>query len=139
MTPGFLEWAPISASALISSYLSEPQRICQSRHHLILQPEQIGYVFLDAVGPEMRAGLRVDELGVDAHPVLVALHRAFENIAHAELLADFLGVKVLALESEGGVARDHEAVADARQIGGEVFRAARALNAFSAPGFSRRY
>ena len=68
----------------------------------------------------MRAGFRVDELGVDAHPVLVALHRAFEHIAHAELLADRLGVDALALVGEGGVAGDDEAVADARQVGRQV-------------------
>ena len=62
----------------------------------------------------MRAGFAINKLRVDAHPVLVALHRAFENIAHAQFLADLLGVDVLALECKGGVARDHEAVADAR-------------------------
>ena len=34
---------------------------------------------------------------------------------------DLLGVDALALVGEGGVARDDEAIADARQIGGEVF------------------
>src|SRR5207237_1220046 len=53
--------------------------------------------------------------------VLFALHRAFEHVAHAELLADLLRIDGLALEGKGGVARDHEAVADARQIGGEIF------------------
>jgi hypothetical protein len=37
------------------------------------------------------------------------------------LFADLLGVDILTLEGERSVARDHEAVADARQIGGEVF------------------
>ena len=69
----------------------------------------------------MRARFGVDELGVDAHPVLVALHRAFEHVAHPQLLADRLGVEVLALVGEGGIAGDDGAVADARQIGGEVF------------------
>ena len=96
------------------------QRIGQSRHHLILQLEEIGDAFLEPIGPEMRAGLAINKLRVDAHPVLVALHRAFEDIAHAQFLADLLGVDVLALEGEGGIARDHEAVADAREIGGEV-------------------
>ncbi len=86
-----------------------------------MQLEQVGDVLLEAVGPEMRARFRVDELRVDAHAVLVALHRAFEHVANAELLADLLGVDGLALEGEGGVARDDEAVADARKIGGEVF------------------
>jgi hypothetical protein len=69
----------------------------------------------------MRAGFRVNQLRVDAHPSLIALHRAFEDVADAELFADLLGVDGLALVGEGGVARDHEAVADAREIGCEVF------------------
>jgi hypothetical protein len=68
----------------------------------------------------MRARFRVNELGVDAHPVGVALHRAFEDITHAELLADRLGVDVFALEGEGGIAGDDEAVVQTRQFGGEI-------------------
>ena len=49
----------------------------------------------------MRAGLGINELRIDAHMVPVALHRAFEDIAHAQLFADLLGVNVLALEGEG--------------------------------------
>ena len=98
------------------------QAIGQSRHDLILELEQVGDVFLEAVGPKMRAGARIDELGVDAHPVLVALHRAFQHIAHAELPADLPGVDVLALEAEGGIAGDHEAIVDARQIGRQILR-----------------
>ena len=64
------------------------QSISQPRHHLILQLEEVGYVFLEAVSPEMRAGLAIDELRVDTDMVLVALHRAFENIADAQFLAD---------------------------------------------------
>ena len=61
----------------------------------------------------MRARFRVDELGVDADAVLVALDRAFEHIANAEFLADLLGVDGLALVGERGVAGDYETVADA--------------------------
>ena len=69
----------------------------------------------------MRAGVRVDELRVDPHPILVALDRAFEHIANADLLADLLGVDRFALVGEGRAAGDHETVADARQLGGQVF------------------
>jgi len=65
----------------------------------------------------MRAGVGVDELRVDARAALVALHRALKHVSNAELSADFLCVDVLALESEGGVARDDEAAADAREFG----------------------
>src|SRR5271168_3575053 len=68
----------------------------------------------------MRAGFRVDELRVDTDAVLVALRRAFEHIADAELLADLLRVDALPLKGESRVARDHEAVADAREISCQV-------------------
>ena len=96
------------------------KRAGEARDHFVLELEQVHHVFLESVGPEMRAAFRVDELGVDAHPVGVALHRAFEDVAHAKFLADRLGVEVLALEGEGGVAGDDEAVVEARQFGGEI-------------------
>ena len=68
------------------------QGVGQPRDDLILQLEQISHVLLEPLGPEMRAGFRVDELRVDPHPVLVALDRAFEHVANAELLADLFGV-----------------------------------------------
>ena len=100
------------------------QRIGQSRHHLILQLEQVGYVFFKSFGPEMGAGFRIDELGVDAEAVLIALDRTFEYVAHAKLPADLLGVDRFALVGEGCRAGDHEAVADARKVGGQIVREA---------------
>jgi hypothetical protein len=67
----------------------------------------------------MSAAAGVDELGVDPHPVAARLHRAFENIAHAQILADRLDVDRLALEGHGRVARDNECVAHARETGGQ--------------------
>jgi hypothetical protein len=45
--------------------------------------------------------------------IAARLHRAFENIAHAEILADRLGVDRLALEGHGRVVRDDEAAVNA--------------------------
>ena len=118
MASGFFEWTLFSASALVSSL---PRLFSASRATtLVLQLEQVGHVFLEAIGPEMRAGRRIDQLRVDAHAVLVTLHRAFEHVAHAEFLADLLGVDGLALEREGRVAGDDEAAADAREVGREI-------------------
>ena len=69
----------------------------------------------------MIAGLRVDKLDIDAYAARVALDRAFEHVTDAELLADFPGVDILALEAEGGVARDHERAAQPGEVGGEIF------------------
>ena len=66
----------------------------------------------------MRAGLGVDELGIDRDSILIALHRTFQQVSDAELPTDLFGVSALALE--GGVAGDHETVVDARQLGREV-------------------
>ena len=68
----------------------------------------------------MSAALGVDQLCIDAHLVLIALHGTFQYVANAELLADILRVDILTLEREGGVARDDEGAAEAREVGGEA-------------------
>src|SRR5208337_567836 len=85
-----------------------------------LQLEYVGDVLFETIGPKMGAARRVDQLRVDAHSALVALHRSFEDVSHAKLLADLLGVDVLPLERESRVAGDHETAANARQIGGQI-------------------
>ena len=85
-----------------------------------MQLEQVRNVLLEAFGPEMRAGRRVDELRVDPHPVLIALHRAFEDVANAKFLADLLGVGGPALICARRGAGDHEAVTDVRQVRSQV-------------------
>ena len=105
----------LSLEQLIAQGVGEP------RDDLVLHLQQIGPRGIELIRPKMGTAIGIDELGVDAHPVLVPPHRAFEHVAHAELLADLLGVYALALVGKGRVARDDEAAADARQIGGEVF------------------
>ena len=114
---GFVECALLCVSALTSS---KPKALA-SRDDLVLHLQQIGPSGIELIRPKMRTAMGIDELGVDAHPVLVPPHRAFEHVANAEFLADLLGVDALALVGEGRVARDDETVADARQIRGEVF------------------
>ena len=78
---------------------------------LVLRLQQIGARGVELFGPEVRAAVGVDELGVDPHLVAARLNRAFQHIAHAQILADRLGVDRLALVGEGRIARDDEAVA----------------------------
>ena len=68
----------------------------------------------DAALDLRRAG---GELGIEAHLTAAGLHRAFQHIAHAQFLADGLGVDRLTLEGEGRIAGDHEAVRDMREAG----------------------
>ena len=91
----------------------------QMRDNLVLHLQQIGAGSVELIGPEMGAAPGVDELGVDPHLIAARLNRAFQHIAHAQILADRLGVDRLALVGKGGVARDDEAVADARESGGQ--------------------
>ena len=114
-------WRPFRAARLVGHQL-DIQLAREAGDDFVLHAEKVGEGSVKAVGPQMRADLRVDQLRVDANPILVALDRALEHIAHTELLADRLGVGILPLEGEGGVARDHEAVADAREVRGEIFR-----------------
>ena len=90
------------------------------RNDLVLHVEEIGQGLVEALGPEMIAGLGIDELDVDAHAVAAALHRAFEDIAHVQFAADLLQIDGLALVGEGGVAPDDERAGDAREVGGQA-------------------
>ena len=85
----------------------------------VLHLQQIGARRVELFGPEVRAAAGVDELGVDPHPLAARLNRAFENIAHPQILADRLSVDRFALEGHGRVARDHEVAGDARESGGQ--------------------
>jgi hypothetical protein len=91
----------------------------QMRDDRVLRLQQIGAGRIELFGPQMRTAAGVDELGVDAHPVAARLDRAFENIAHAQILTDRLGVDRPAPEGHGRIARDDEAVAHARETGGQ--------------------
>ena len=84
------------------------QRARQARDDLVLHVEQIGERLVEPLGPEMIAGLGVDELDVDAHAVSAALDAAFEHVADVQLARRSLQVDRLALVGEGRVAGDHE-------------------------------
>jgi hypothetical protein len=56
----------------------------------------------------MRAGLRIDQLNIDAHAAAPALDAAFERVAHIEFPPDLFHVGGLALVGEGRIARDDE-------------------------------
>ena len=95
-------------------------RARQMGDDLVLRLQQIGAGRVELLGPDMGAAVGVNELGVDPHLIAAGLHRAFQNVAHAQIFADGLGVDRLALEREGRVARDHEAVRDLCEAGGQL-------------------
>src|SRR4030095_3217322 len=86
----------------------------------VLDAEDIGEVPVIAVGPDMAAGLSVDQLGGDAYPVARLAHAAFEHMADTQLLRDVAHIDRLALEREGGVARDDLERRNLGEVGGDV-------------------
>jgi hypothetical protein len=98
-----------------------PKHACKLDGDRVLQREEIGDLPIKTVGPEMPAGFSVNELRIHAHALSRLADAPFEHIAHAELAPDPLHVYWLALESEGGVARDHERLRQPRQLGGQIF------------------
>jgi hypothetical protein len=68
----------------------------------------------------MRAGQRIDQLPGDAHLRSRLAHRAFQNIAHAELAPDLLHVDGAALVGEGRITGDDKEPADLRQRGDDL-------------------
>ena len=70
----------------------------------------------------MRAGLRVDELDIDAQPIAGALNAALQHITHVQLAPDLLQIDMFSLVGESSVAPDHERAGDAREIGGQALR-----------------
>jgi hypothetical protein len=71
---------------------------------------------VEALRPHMRAALRRDQLGADPHPRADPAHAAFENIAHAELVANVADVERLAAEGERGLPRYDERTRKMREI-----------------------
>jgi hypothetical protein len=49
------------------------QTVSQSCNNFILQLKEIGDALLEPVGPKVRSSLAINQLRVDADPVLVAL------------------------------------------------------------------
>jgi len=68
----------------------------------------------------MRAAFGIDQLHVDLYLVAEAPHAAFQDITDPKVLADLLHIDRFPFEAEGGAAGDHEAVGDAREVGGQI-------------------
>jgi hypothetical protein len=71
---------------------------------LVLQGEQIARVAVQAVGPQMRVGLGIDQLGAHTHLVARPLDAPFQHIAHAQLAADLLRASGPVAIGEGRIA-----------------------------------
>lgn len=64
----------------------------------------------------MDAGLRVDELGVDANRIGDLLNRPLENVTDMQLVADLLGALARAFIDKGRLGGDDEEVGKAAEL-----------------------
>lgn len=79
---------------------------------LVLHREEIRDRLVESVGPDMRAGLSVYELRIDAHPIAASQDAPFEHIPNAKFAPDLLEIDRLALVGERGVPGDDEGAAN---------------------------
>ena len=70
-----------------------------ARYPVLLFEDVVKRVF-EAVGPDMGAAGRVDQLAGNAHTVARFTHAAFEHIAHTKLAADLTQIRGFALVGE---------------------------------------
>src|SRR6185369_2299106 len=111
----------LALGALPRGGLDAPRQYCDDRRsHRVLDREDVFQVAIVTLGPHMPVGLCVDQLYGDAHAVAGPSHAAFDDVLHPEVLGDLPHVDRLAFEFEGGVARDHEQIVKARQVGQDV-------------------
>ena len=68
--------------------LGQPQarfdRTGDAGRNLVLQLKNVVERAIEAVGPDVSAGRRVDQLAGDAHPIAGFAHAAFEHVAHTQ-------------------------------------------------------
>ncbi len=92
------------------------------RDNVHLQFAELGAVAIEAVGPNMCAGVGRDKLGVDSYVFAGAPHASFERVTHAEFAPNLLHVDRLALVGEGGVASNDETILQMGEIRRQIVR-----------------
>src|SRR5947209_9505044 len=92
----------------------EIQRDRNLTRYLVKQPEQVVGGLLEAIGPDMKVGLGVDQLGIDADPISNPAHAALQDVTNAQVATDLSAVDQLIAISERRVAGDHDHVGNAR-------------------------
>ena len=67
---------------------------------LLLHPEAVGEIALEAAGPQVGVARGLDQLGRDPHPRALAAHRALDDVPHAQRLGDLRQGERASLERE---------------------------------------
>src|SRR5215469_8042519 len=114
---------PQSALLLRIAY----SRCNRDRHRLsdlILHRENVSEFTIIAFGPDVVAGLGLDQLRGDADAVAGTSHGAFEYVAYTKVASDPFHIDGAALIGEAGIAGDHEQRRIARQRGDDLLNRA---------------
>ena len=88
--------------------------------HLVLDLEDVREVAIEALGPEMMSGCRFHQLRRDPHPRACFADAPFQHVADAEVTADLLDARRLALVGHDRIARDHAQLLEAGQLRDQV-------------------
>ena len=112
--PGFVI-LPLLDLALLARHCAD-----DLPRHLVLQGQRVLSGLVVALGPDVLARLRVDELGCDADLISLLADAAFQRIVDVEIAADLADVDRFAFVDKGRVARDHREIGKARQHGDDV-------------------
>ena len=75
---------------------------------------------LVALGPDLSAGGRIDQVDVDSQRVASPLQAPLEQVAHAEIARDVLRLHCAVPVAERRVGRDHEQGRELREVGDDL-------------------
>jgi hypothetical protein len=96
---------PATGFCRLQSWLDDAR---SADRDFVLKLEDVFKQTVEPVGPEIRAGRRIDKLRADAHAAAGFANRTFENVAHSQFTPDPLHVDRLALVCKAGIAGDDE-------------------------------
>ena len=96
------------------------ERRCDRRGDLVLDGENVFELSVVALGPDVGFSLAVDELHGHSDPVHRLAHASLDDVVDPEFAGDLLRLDRLSLVDEHGVARDHQKLTEARQLGDDV-------------------
>ena len=110
----------LAERVLLARQQLDLQHLDDAAGDLVLHREHVREHPVEALGPQILAGIRVDELRREADPLAGLAHAALQDVAHAQPGTRLPDVQLHPLEGEGGVARGHEQPGDLGEIGDQI-------------------
>src|SRR6266446_1191527 len=98
----------------------EVQRPRETAGDLVLSYREVSTIGLEPFCPQMRTVFSIDQLHVYPNLVIRPSHAALEDVMYSEFAAEPLQVDGFAFVSKRGVAGDHEAARNPREIGRQI-------------------